>query len=142
MWYVIQKILLVDFIEVIVLVLIFFCLKGETLSSISIVLRETWVGLVLSPEIFYSGTLFGSDGSRRSRRNEKPLICKSKKILLSNSYIFPQSRKYDPLTMSLDFFFRHIWSTRKVTYIQSLISHIWNFWSRRKVIFILEFYWE
>lgn len=50
-------------------------------------------------------------------------VCKNKKILLSHRY----SRglvKYDPLTKSLDFFFRHPWSRSKVTYFQSLISHI------------------
>ncbi|KAG7591507.1 F-box associated domain type 1 [Arabidopsis thaliana x Arabidopsis arenosa] len=50
-------------------------------------------------------------------------VCKNKKILLSHRY----SRglvKYDSLTKSLDFFFRHPWSKRKVTYFQSLISHI------------------
>ncbi|XP_010495079.2 PREDICTED: putative F-box/kelch-repeat protein At1g13200 [Camelina sativa] len=50
-------------------------------------------------------------------------VCKNKKLLLSHRY----SRglvKYDPLTKSLDFFFRHPWSKRKVTYFQSLISHL------------------
>ncbi|KAH0863917.1 hypothetical protein HID58_081128, partial [Brassica napus] len=50
-------------------------------------------------------------------------VCKNKKILLSHSY----SRglvKYDPLTKSLDFFYRDPMAWRKVTYFQSLISHI------------------
>ncbi|KAG2319941.1 hypothetical protein Bca52824_013154 [Brassica carinata] len=50
-------------------------------------------------------------------------VCKNKKILLSHCY----SRglvKYDPLTKSLDFFYRNHLARRKVTYFQSLISHI------------------
>ncbi|XP_009110595.1 putative F-box/kelch-repeat protein At1g13200 [Brassica rapa] len=50
-------------------------------------------------------------------------VCKNKKILLSHCY----SRglvKYDPLTKSLDFFYRDPMAWRKVTYFPSLISHI------------------
>ncbi|CAN6902037.1 unnamed protein product [Brassica oleracea] len=50
-------------------------------------------------------------------------VCKNKKILLSHRC----SRglvKYDPLTKSLDFFYRNYMSRGKVTYFQSLISHI------------------
>ncbi|KAJ4879274.1 putative F-box/kelch-repeat protein [Raphanus sativus] len=50
-------------------------------------------------------------------------VCKNKKILLSHS----RSRglvKYDLLTKSLDFFYRDHLARRKVTYFQSLISHI------------------
>ncbi|CAN6902084.1 unnamed protein product [Brassica oleracea] len=50
-------------------------------------------------------------------------VCKNKKIMLSHCY----SRglvQYDPLTKSLDFFYRNFMARRKVTYFQSLISHI------------------
>ncbi|KAJ4879275.1 putative F-box/kelch-repeat protein [Raphanus sativus] len=50
-------------------------------------------------------------------------VCKNKKILLSHS----RSRglvKYDPLTKSLDFFYWDPMAWRKVTYFQSMISHI------------------
>ncbi|CAH8388875.1 unnamed protein product [Eruca vesicaria subsp. sativa] len=50
-------------------------------------------------------------------------VCKNKKILLSHCY----SRglvKYDPLSKSLDYFYRDPMAWRKITYFQTLISHI------------------